>query len=145
MPAYLEAVNRLRFVLGGRVIKKARLELMRRWPASPPNRSLFVNDSKTQKLRLRNSRNEKDDLWWLLNEIRTEESLCPLDDLAAELNKLIQTDKKQKDRVTPFVARFIADLGLECEFRKQLRMLCPRAFVLRGKSLGVKLEEDKAY
>ena len=142
-PAYLETVKRLRFILEGRVIKKAKLELMRRWPASPPNRSLFVEDSKAHKLRLRNPRNHKDDLWWLLSEISNEESLCPLDDLATELNKLIQTEKKQKDRCTAFVARFIADLGLECEFRKQLRMLCPRAFVLRGKILGVKLEEDE--
>ena len=142
-PAYLQAVNRLRSPLERRVIHKARTELMRQFPSSPPNRSLFVNYSGEKKLRLRNPINRKDELWWILNEISTEESLCPLDVLAAELNRLIQTERKQKDRTTAFVARFIADLGLECEFRSHLKLLCPRVFVDRGKSLGVKLEEEK--
>ncbi|KAF2832169.1 hypothetical protein CC86DRAFT_424530 [Ophiobolus disseminans] len=55
----------------------------------------------------------------------------PHDVLAMELNRLVQHDKSQKDRVTPMVARFFADLGMAYELRARLKMLCPELFELK--------------
>ena len=141
--AYLDALGRIRLMLDLQVILNAKKELLRRWPASPPVRSLFVRNSNSGKMDIRKDFDEKDDLWWLMERARDSvESDIPDHILAAELCRLMQTDQKQKNGITPFVARFIADLGLACEVKRQLRLLCPRVFFLRGKPLGVKKEED---
>lgn len=52
----------------------------------------------------------------------------PDDILVTELNRLVQQDRTQKERVTPVVARRFGDLGLAYELRSRLKMLCPRLF-----------------
>ena len=47
-----------------------------------------------------------------------------------ELNRIVQQDKSQKDRITPMVVRCFADLGLAYELRARLRVLCPEFFEL---------------
>ena len=140
---FLKALESLRYLLEERVIKKAKIELMRRFPPSPPMRAKFIQYTNTQRFELRRGLDRKDDLWWLISESKNEKSPCPLDMVAVELSRLIQTDKKQKERITAFVARFIADLGFAREVRRQLRLLCPSVFNDYGKSVGVKMEEDQ--
>jgi hypothetical protein len=61
-------------------------------------------------------------------ELWEMKGVVPQEILATEINRMIQQDKPQKDRVTPMVARFFANLGPAYELRSRLRRLCPQLF-----------------
>jgi hypothetical protein len=45
-----------------------------------------------------------------------------------EMNWTVQQSKKQKERITPMAAQFLADLSMAYELSYQLRMICPQLF-----------------
>ncbi|KAF2121592.1 hypothetical protein BDV96DRAFT_640976 [Lophiotrema nucula] len=122
---YLEHVGRIRFLLEVRLLDKLQRELRFIFPSSPPIRHMYQS---TSMLELRSDMPKDDALIWLVDQLRPNESMCPAEIIVAELNRLIGMDKNQKDRITPMVARFVADLGLGYELRSQLFMLCPSMF-----------------
>ena len=144
IPEYLEAVSRLKVLLDLRMIHKGRKELMRRFPTSPPFRGHYYRSLEKHSLCLRNEEGpQKDSLWWLLYEMRDDDSRIPKDILAIELNTVVQNDKRQKEKITPFVARVIEDLSLAYEFRRQLKLLCPQVFRVRSKILVFSQTKDQ--
>lgn len=127
-------------ILTGRVERRAQLELPERFPTSPLVGDSFIRNSRSGELKLRVEANSDDDLWWLIKEISDENSNVLRELLSTELDRIIQTNKMQQQRITPFVARFIEDFCLGCEIRKEFALLCPREFVYRGRNYGVATE-----
>jgi hypothetical protein len=119
---YVDTVRRLKMILDIRIIEKAQRELGSRFASSPPLRSLFSIGEKG--MFLRGGVPKKDRLLWLGQELYEKKGAIPPDMLALEINRLAQQDKKQKDRITPMVSRFIADLGMVYELRSRLRIIC---------------------
>ncbi|KAF1940134.1 hypothetical protein EJ02DRAFT_424234 [Clathrospora elynae] len=127
VPGYVEAVQKLKLLLDARIIEKLQRELGFIFPSSPPMRSMF---QRHKRLELRSEVPKNDYLLWLGLELY-EMKRVPPEILAMELNRVVQHDKKEKDRVTPMVARFFADLGIAYELRSRLRMICPHLFDLK--------------
>jgi hypothetical protein len=118
-------VRKLKTLLNVRVIEKLQRELGSRFASSPPMRSLFVHGTK---LRLRNEIPKHDYLLWLGKELYENGKVVPLEIFAMEMNRVVQQDKAQKSRITPMVARFLADLSLAYELRSWLQMIFPQLF-----------------
>ncbi|KAF2870536.1 hypothetical protein BDV95DRAFT_619552 [Massariosphaeria phaeospora] len=124
VPGLTTSITRIKFLLEVRLIEKVQRELGFIFPSSPPVRALFMTEGQGG-LQLRSDLNKDDQLLWLVGELMNKESEVPKDIIATELNNLVHTDKSQKARITPMVARFIGDISLGYELRSQLRLLCP--------------------
>lgn len=121
VPGYIK----LKYFLDVRIIEKHQRELGFISPSSPPIRSLFVKEGGA--LYLRGQMNNKDDLMWLMGGLMNKEAHCPKGIIATDLNRFVQTaDKKQRERISPMVARTLGGLGLVYELRSQLRLLAPQ-------------------
>ncbi|KAF2680989.1 hypothetical protein K458DRAFT_489518 [Lentithecium fluviatile CBS 122367] len=123
---YLQSICKMQILLDYRLIELCQRELGFVFPSSPALRSMFERSSSG--LRLRDDLDKKDELLWLVRELMKKDTDCPKNVVAAELSRLVQTDKNYKARISPMAARFIADLGLSYELRAQSRMLCPSLF-----------------
>ncbi|OJJ37693.1 hypothetical protein ASPWEDRAFT_93070, partial [Aspergillus wentii DTO 134E9] len=151
-PEYLGALRKLKVFLDQRLVGFYLMKLQIQFPASPPIRSLF------QRLpnpvdpylgysvypRAGDISDTKDDLLWLFCQFLDHEFLhiCGFENVAVELERLIQNDQKQKERITPFLARTFADVGLAGELRNQLGIYRPRIFLKRGNRALAALEEN---
>jgi hypothetical protein len=96
-------------------IEKMQRELGFILPASPPMRSMF--ESGKVKLSLRSELPKNDYLLWLGCELWKMKGVAPQQIPTTELIRLIRQHKPQKDRVTPMMTRFFADLSLAYELR----------------------------
>jgi hypothetical protein len=123
---YVDTVRRLKMILDIRIIEKAQRELGSRFASSPRLWSLFSIGEKGMFLRGGVPKNDR--LLWLGQELYEKKGAIPPNMLTLEINRLAQQDKKQKDRITPMVSRFIADLGMAYELRSRLRVICPQLF-----------------
>jgi hypothetical protein len=121
-----DAVRELKLLLEKRVIEKMQRELGFILPSSPPMRSMFQRSE--GRLSLRSELPKNDYLLFLGRELWEMKGVVPQEILATEINRMIQPDNPQKDRVTPMVARFFANLGPAYELRSRLRRLCPQLF-----------------
>jgi hypothetical protein len=75
-------------------------------------------------------------LWYWFHHIGEEElRICGFENLAQELEQLVQTNIKQKEGITSTGAQDLSDVGLVGEIWKQLCAYRPRIFSLRGDRL----------
>ncbi|MCJ1396137.1 hypothetical protein MMC18_009026 [Xylographa bjoerkii] len=70
---------------------------------------------------------DKDPLARVLTSMVIEETakICGLYELMDEYERIVQSDRKQKDRVTPFVANQLSDLAVVLEIRRQISLYHP--------------------
>ncbi|KAJ4287301.1 hypothetical protein N0V90_012699 [Kalmusia sp. IMI 367209] len=134
-PKYIEAMGRLKVFQEKRGVQLSAMDLMLRFTASPPIRGLFSRkySSRHEPVVLRSGKNEDDPLFRLASRIQTNTKDLPRETLATELSRLVQFDKKQKDRISPMVMRYIDYFSTHCELRAQLRILCPQIYMMDEK------------
>ena len=95
-------------------------------PPSPPLRSLFVREPQepgSTIIRVKTkSAIGKDALLHLFTTLWDEEQLflCGLPDVMDELDRLVQSDRQQKERVSPWVAQVLSDLSVIAQIRRQV-------------------------
>lgn len=60
--------------------------------------------------------------------------LCGLENLLDEIERMLRSDAKNRERVSPWVARVLSDLSLFGEFRRQIGLLRPGAPMIQAAS-----------
>ena len=100
-------------------------------PASPPLRSLFVREpqvpSSTKISVSMKGTADKDNLISTFLRLWNDDQLFlyGLSNLVDELERLTQSDPKQKERISAWVARVFSDLAVMAEIRRQLALYHP--------------------
>ena len=115
------------------VIKGPMLEYKTGMPASPPLRKHYVrqpqdlNSTKIVVNSKGSSYERKDHFLWTLEQLLNDDQvfLCGLENLTDEIERLIRSDSKSRERVSPWVAKVLSDLSLLGEFRRQIGLLWP--------------------
>ena len=105
-------------------------------PASPPIRALFVREPPTPNssiIRVRKQRSpgdkDKELLFWIFETMWDEQQLhlAGLNTLMDEMDRLIQSDFKLKELISPWVANIVSDLSVVSECRHQISLYQPWA------------------
>ncbi len=105
-------------------------------PASPPVRALFVREPPTPNSSMiyvsrQRSPGDKgrDLLFWIFEAMWDEQQLhlVGLNTLMDEMDRLIQSDSKLKELISPWVANIISDLSVVSECRHQVSLYQPWA------------------
>lgn len=103
-------------------------------PASPPFRNQFIRQpSQTNPMKAnlvsRPGVGGKDPLFWIFMTLWDDQKLflCGLPDLMDELERLVQADPIQKNRLTAWVSNVIADLGVVARARHEVDIYFPWA------------------
>ncbi|KAF2739475.1 hypothetical protein EJ04DRAFT_398625, partial [Polyplosphaeria fusca] len=112
--------------------------LQAHYPASSPMRSYFLRktdpeDPRILRVETRSSDDgeTKDELMWLLNRLNDARRVhkCGMASLLLEIDRLMFSDKKQKNRITALLADTLSDMGLVAEIQHQLERYRPRIFL----------------
>ncbi len=131
-PEYMQALLSFRYMLD-QTSKGPILNLKMGVPASPPLRSLFVRepqDPGTTMIRVKTKASVVlDPMIWIFQTMWDDRQLilCGLPDLLDELERLIQSDPKQKEKLSAWVARVFSDLGVIARARHELDRYQPWA------------------
>jgi len=102
-------------------------------PASPPVRYHFYREPHepgSTMIRVREKKNsfqEKDHFLWLLNRLTMDDQvfLCGLDNITDELERVIRSDPKNRDRLSSWLAQALSNLSLLGEIKRQIGLLKP--------------------
>jgi hypothetical protein len=131
-PEYMKALLSFRYMLD-QASKGPILYLKNGVPASPPLRSLFVREPQvpgSTMIRVQTKRGVQiDPMLWIFQTLWDDHKLflCSLPSLMDELERLIQSDPKQKERISAWVARILSDLGVIARARHELDIYQPWA------------------
>lgn len=131
LPAeYMKALLTLRYYLSQAQTGQIAL-LKTGFPASPAFRSVFVREPHipgSSMIRLQ-SRGETDPLMWHITQLWTEQQcdLLGLPGLMDEIERLIESDPKEKGRISAWIAKVFADIGLIARIRHELDIYQPWA------------------
>jgi hypothetical protein len=105
-------------------------------PASPPLRSMFVRQPQvpgSTVIRVQTKSNvQLDPLLWIFQTLWNDHQLflCGLPGLMDELERLVQSDPSQKERLSVWVARIFSDLGVIARALHELDIYQPWAAVM---------------
>jgi len=127
---YLKALLKFRYTLE-QSKKSPILQLKTGLPASPYYRSTFVREPHvpgSNMIRLQ-SKTKPDQLMWLFSNLWTETqlNLLGLPGLMDEIEHHIQSDPKEKAKISSWVARVFSELGLIARIRHELEIYQPWA------------------
>ena len=119
-------------------IKKLAISTLR----SHPIRSLFVRgkeDPNSTKIRTKSKGaidKEYYDLIWVLQALFDDQQrmLCGLPSLVDEFERLVQSDRKQKEMITPWVVQAFSDLAIMAKTRQQLNVFHPSGSIINNDS-----------
>lgn len=131
-PEYLDALLKFRHLLD-QASKGPILNLKSGVPASPPLRSLFVREPQkpgsTMIVVKTKGGLHRDQLMWIFQSLWDEKQLhfYRLPNLMDELERLIQNDPKQKERLSGWVTKVFSDLGVIAAARHELSIYTPWA------------------
>ncbi|OJD16961.1 hypothetical protein AJ78_02895 [Emergomyces pasteurianus Ep9510] len=126
------------------IISKGSIEdLKKAVPASPPIRSLFIREQHapgSSIIPLRSKDISSDYFFWLFQALWDEEQLflCRLPDLADEIERLVNSDPKEKAKFSPFVTDMFSDLGLLAGALREVNTYFPWA-------AGMEQQKDMSY
>lgn len=134
---YLEALLRFRFYLL-QVIKGACEQLKMTATASPPLRPLFVRDippnatTSIIQIRSRTTKMDKttEQLIWLLKTLWEDGNdlfLCRLTTVVDELDRLLRSDPRAPELISPYMAETIGEISIVGECLRQLEIYQPWA------------------
>lgn len=146
---YLEALLTFRYSLSQ--MKKAPVLCLKTGlVASPPFRSRAVREPQmpgTTMIKVKMTRNEKDQLWWLFESLWTERQMFLLDfpTLMDEIETIIQNDPKEKAMLSSWVARVFSDLGLIARIHHELDIYQPWAAEFDHEWVEYKKEIEKDH
>jgi hypothetical protein len=146
LPGYVDELQRLKIM----IIRPIELWNYRRlsvnYPASPGFRNNFYRTTdRDRKVMLLKPRREDDSetndyLVWLLNRLHDPKRVhvCGIQNLTLEIERLVQTNPREKERVSPFLMDLLSDIHLVSQLYHQLEIYRPRVFdINRGsKVLG---------
>lgn len=113
-------------------------------PASPPVRNHYYrepHEAGSTMIRIgarKNVNQQKDHFLTLMNQLTTDEQifLCGLDNLTDELERLIRSDSKSRDRLSSWLARALSNLSFLGEIKRQIGLLKPRPPITEALSLA---------
>lgn len=131
-PEYLGALLKFRHLLD-QASKGPILNLKSGVPASPPLRSLFVREPQkpgsTMIVVKTKSGLHRDQLMWVFQSLWDEKQLhfYRLPNLMDELERLVQSNPAQKERLSGWVTRVFSDLGVIAAARHELSIYMPWA------------------
>jgi hypothetical protein len=130
-PDYMTELLTFRYMLD-QTSKGPILTLKTGIPASPPLRSQWVRepDTGSNVIRVRTKKGVKTDpMMWVFQTLCDDHrlTLCGLPDLMDELERVIESDSKQKERLSAWVARVISDLGVIARARHEIDLYQPWA------------------
>jgi hypothetical protein len=131
-PEYMKALLSFRYMLD-QVSKGPILNLKNGVPASRPFRSLFVREPQVPGSTMIQVQTRRgvgtDPMLWIFQTLWNDHQLflCGLPYLMDELERLIQSDPKQKERISAWVARILSDLGVIARARHELDIYQPWA------------------
>lgn len=135
---YLDALLKFRHYLN-QITKGSINQLKLAFVAAPPMRNIFVrtvpesaNTSRISVITKPGMKKDKatEQLIWLLQTLWEDGHnlfLCRLPVVVDELERLIQTDQKVRDMVSPYVALLIGELSIVAECLRQLQIYQPWA------------------
>lgn len=133
-PTYMKALVTFRYILD-QIMKGPIANLQHGFVASPPLRSDFVREPHIQgstMIRVQNRSSvtgEIREMMWLLENLWTEQKLqltgaCGLMD---EIEHLIESNPKQKAKISSWIAQQLAELGLAARLKQELDLYQPWA------------------
>lgn len=102
--------------------------------ASPPLRNHFVREpfdsDKPNRIIVKgkgNPYNDRDQFLWLMGRLTMDDQvfLCGLENILDELERLIRTDPKSRERLSPLLADVLSNLSLLAELKRQMGLLRP--------------------
>ncbi|KAF2871079.1 hypothetical protein BDV95DRAFT_594981 [Massariosphaeria phaeospora] len=145
LPGYVEALQMLKHILIGPMERCFFSHIKEQFPSSPPMRHLFerqVGPNGVVALRYRHAVNRsmwdiKDYLLWLFMVLyqpgsagrQESQKLQDIGNLAVELERRMQMNPKEKERVTTLLAGTVSDIGLKEELVHQLQRYRPLIFL----------------
>ncbi|KAF2241913.1 hypothetical protein BU26DRAFT_161863 [Trematosphaeria pertusa] len=139
LPGFLAALQKVKRILLNPMELYLYQRLNSQYPASPSMRTYFQRrtdpaDPRRVFIETRSADDGEtnDELMWLLNRLNDRERVhvCGMGNLCVELDRLIQSDSKQKKRITAMLDDLISDIGLTAELYNQLSRYWPRIFLL---------------
>lgn len=145
---YMKALLTLRFTLN-EAEKVPILRLKMGIPASPQFRPLWVREPQTPGSNIIQVRSKPgtgaDPMMWLFNCLWNEHQLFlhRLPRLVDEIEYLVQNNPKEKSRLSPWVARVFADLGLMAKLQHELEIYQPWAAGFEYEFVGLRREIEK--
>jgi hypothetical protein len=131
-PEYMKALLSFKYMLD-QASQGPILNLKHGVPASPPLRSLFVREPQvpgSMIIRVQTrSGVQLDPLLWIFQTLWNDHQLflCGLPNLMDELERLVQSEPAQKERLSAWVARIFSDLGVIARARHELDIYQPWA------------------
>lgn len=131
-PEYMKALSSFRYTID-QASKGPRMNLKIGVPASPPFRSLFVREPQVPGSTMIQVKTKSgvplDPMIWMFQTLWDDQQLFlyGLPYLMDELERLIQSDPKQKERLSPWVARIFSDLGVMARARYEIDIYQPWA------------------
>ena len=98
---------------------------------SPPLRMHFVRepqDLETTRVQVHNktkTHNQRDYFLWLLEGLTIDRKvfLCGLDNICDEIDRMLRSDPKNRERVSSWTASVLSDLSLLGELKRQINLL----------------------
>lgn len=131
-PEYMKALSSFRYTID-QASKGPRMNLKNGVPASPPLRSLFIREPQVPSSPMIQVKIKSgvplDPMIWMFQILWDDHRLflCGLPYLMDEFEQLIQSDPKQKERLSPWVARVFSDLGIMARARHEIDIYQPWA------------------
>ena len=131
-PKYMKALLSFRYVLD-QASKGPILNLKTGVPASHPLRSLYVREPEIPGSSIIRVRTKSgigtDNMLWIFQTLWDDKQLflCGLPYILDELERLIESDSKEKERLSSWVARVLSDLGVIARSRHEIDIYQPWA------------------
>jgi len=149
-PEYMKALLAFRYLLD-QASKGPILTLKNGVPASAPLRSLFIRDPQvpgSTMINVRTKRNTgQDPLMWIFNTLWDDHTLflVGLPNLMDELERLVQSDPKQKEKLSPWVANVASDLGVIARAWHEIDLYQPWAAAFDHGLVDYKEEIERGF
>lgn len=141
LPGYVDSLQKLKHLMIRPVEHSNFQRLSVNYPSSPGFRNNFAvvieQHEQGHAMTVRPQREDDgetgDYLVWLLNRMhdKSRVTVMGMANLSLEIERLLQSDAKQKARVTPLLANLLSDIGLVSEVYHQLERYRPRIFLTR--------------
>ena len=100
----------------------------------PPFRHYFIKQVQGPDdpfIRVKARTNVNDHLWWLLEQLQRDDrvEICGLPSLLDETERLVGSDSKQREQLSPRMARALSDLSILAGLQRQIALSSPGGLI----------------